>query len=202
MLAVLLVALPLAAGAAGVMRMRSNHWNVANLQIRGAKLKFAHQWNPAANAFDASVPTPGWSVVKSLCGEYAGAEVVEAVWASQPQVVNQDLLLLATCPRLQKLTLDDCGQVSDEGLVVVSSLPQLKELELAGGGFSDAVAPQLVQAYQLQRLSLRGTRLTDSGLRNLLLLKGLRKIELHGAAVSEAALGELRDARKELEVVR
>lgn len=202
MLAVLLVALPLAAGAAGLMRMRGNHWNTANLQIRGAKLKFAHQWNSTASAFDASLPAPGWDVVKGLCGEYAATEVVEAVWAGQPQVVNQDLLLLAACPRLQKLTLADCGQVSDEGLVVVSSLPQLKELELAGEGFTDAVAPQLAQAYQLQRLSLRGTRLTDSGLRNLLLINALRKLELHGAAVSEAALKELRDARRELEVVR
>lgn len=77
-----------------------------------------------------------------------------------------DIKMVADFPHLRKLSLAD-GQFSDEDLIFVSSLENLRELDLSNVPITDLGILQL-RFNQLHTLSLAGTNLTAGGIVDLL----------------------------------
>jgi F-box/leucine-rich repeat protein 14 len=95
---------------------------------------------------------------------------------------NRRLLLLVThCPRLTKLNLTRCLDISDEGVAYLTNLPSLRQLSLREcKKVTDAGTVHLAKLTLLEELDLSDVMdLTDKGLECLTHLTRLIRLYLH-----------------------
>ena len=117
---------------------------------------------------------------------------------------------IRSLPRLESLEHD--GDVTNEDLACLNSLPELEVLRLVSGvhrsgpttwpdrrpPFSAAALKPLGQMKHLRELSLSSDLLTDDGMEILAPAPGLLSLKLDGAFTNEALrhIGQLRDLRR------
>jgi hypothetical protein len=90
--------------------------------------------------------------------------------------------------------------VTDEGLVVLKSLPRLVKLDLSRSAISDAGMAHLAGLKELRTLNLYETAVTDASIETIQALPTLEAVYLWKSKVSEAGAKKLREARPELKV--
>ena len=83
------------------------------------------------------------------------------------------------------------SSVSDEGLLVIRTIPRLKCLILDETAITDDGIAHLGAARSLEALYIARTRITDHGLTYLRGLTGLRTLFVDGTAITDAGLREL-----------
>ncbi len=83
------------------------------------------------------------------------------------------------------------SSVSDEGLLVIRTIPRLKCLILDETAITDDGMAHLGAARSLEALYIARTRITDHGLTYLRGLTGLRTLFVDGTAITDAGLREL-----------
>jgi len=133
------------------------------------------------------------SALRTWFGEDAFASVAEVNFAFCPDlcsVIDRDLRQLAYLPNVRKLNLNQCRNVSDDGLRELSPLPRLEWLDLSRTSISDC-GLESQRWFNLRSLNLANTRVSDDG---LLGIEGCTKLEslvLYNTAVSDAALNRL-----------
>lgn len=111
----------------------------------------------------------------------------------QPKFTGQDILaLLPRCPSLRTVDFSETA-VTDQVVGVVSALPNLEELSLAGAGdTTDAGLKQVAEAQTLRALDLAGNRqYTADGLQPLGKLQALEQLNLSYSAADDATLATL-----------
>lgn len=110
-----------------------------------------------------------------------------------PQVKDEHLATLAGNTDLQELTLLNCPQVTDAGLVHIAKHKGLKRLMLDECQVTDEGLVQLASLQKLEELSIGGdaTKITDSGLAILNSLPNLKHLVVGGGQLSGAGLVHL-----------
>jgi hypothetical protein len=79
---------------------------------------------------------------------------------------------------LRFLNVSNCRNITNDGLVHVKRLRNLKTLRLRWTGVTDRGLPRLAGLQKLERLNLHGTSISPEGLKSLAALPGLRHVEL------------------------
>lgn len=99
-------------------------------------------------------------------------------------LMDQDFRLLARFPDLRRLLVEDEPAVTDQGVQVVESLPQLERLFLEKVSITDRSIASIVKCSKLQHLSLASDALTDAGAAQLASLRDLKYLYLESKAVT------------------
>jgi hypothetical protein len=92
-------------------------------------------------------------------GEHAFTEIYALYW-EEPSVTDQDLLLLARVPNLRELHLSHAG-ISDAGLQAILRLRRLTVLDLSSTRLTRAGIAQLGACRSLRELDLSQTEVDD-----------------------------------------
>jgi internalin A len=121
----------------------------------------------------------------------SGYRTLRVLYVVGRPLVDKDLLSLPKLKALNKIVLEDCPGISDEGMESISELAKLQTLLLDKTSVGDAGLRHLAKLGNLQELSLRETKVTDDGLREIARLKDLRTLDLSGTMMSGAGLQEL-----------
>lgn len=121
-------------------------------------------------------------------------------------VTDKDLALLTGLAHLVVLDLRGT-QITDEALLHLRDLPQLKELYLGGSVVTDVEPPlfharitdaaiqQITQLSSLEVLSLAKTDITDQGVQQLPRLSNLKVLYLLGTPISDDAVASLAEMK-------
>lgn len=96
----------------------------------------------------------------------------------------------AGCPRLQRLSLDNCAMLSPMSLLGLGMLLELRWLCLAGvGGVDDQVLARLTNCRQIRMLDIKFCRnVTERGLAIILDLPMLSRLEVQGVRAYSSRL--------------
>jgi hypothetical protein len=129
-----------------------------------------------------------------------GAGTSFAITARVARITDQELTDLKKLLRVEMLDLSPCSNVTDDGLVVLEDLPDLKELYLGGihsgsqGSIrvGDRGVAHVARLTKLETLSLAGTSVTDGGLKALEGLASLKSLDLEETPITNAGLKSLR----------
>ena len=108
----------------------------------------------------------------------------------QPQrVTDRGLAPLAAMPELEYLGLTGTS-VTDAGLEIIRSLPNLRRLELPAAT-TDAGLAIVAEAKQLEQLRVWPANVSGNGLEALAQLRCLRSLDLTGTALDDESVGAL-----------
>jgi hypothetical protein len=166
-----------------------------------------------AGIFEAPEPDGGWQSAAHQqladkwyqCGmhvEFDRDGELVAAWStlSDPRPTRDaDLDDLKDHPHLRSLNLVGTEEVTDAGLAVVKSLPNLKKLEL-GANVTDACLDHLSGHPKLAELDIFGTKITDAGFTRLSELPQLQSVRCYERNISEDAVRTLQAARPNLKI--
>lgn len=132
----------------------------------------------------------------------AGLANLRQLYADHCRIMDAALPTIARHARLETLVLSYNTLLTDRGLAALAELKQLRRLDLAGTGVTDALAEQVGKYEQLTRLDLSGTKVSDGMLSPLANHKHLEKLYLHGTKVTDGGVSGLSQVRtlKQLDV--
>ena len=154
-------------------------------------------------------------------------EYLEVVTFPGARVTGPGLVYLKDLPRLQELDLENT-EITDDALTHLQAMKRLRSLNLTETDISDAglqhlkgltrleslnlyyvqtpltdaIAPILAGLPHLKQLDLAGASLTDAGLQLLTTLKSLKSINIENTSVTDDGVQKLRDALRNVEIVR
>jgi Leucine Rich repeat len=117
------------------------------------------------------------------------------------EITSEGVAHLKSLPDLRKLSLNRTG-VGDAGLAHLADLPLLTELSLVGdAGVTDAGAAYLARCRELRVLRLQDTHLGDKGLVELQAAPQLRELYLDGSRVTEKGLAAFAAVRPDTLII-
>ena len=113
--------------------------------------------------------------------QLSGLVRLQSLSLDETRVTDDGLAVLDSFPNLKELNLGKCPQISDRGLAHVAARTSLQKLFLAEcAGITDAGFARLKPLAGLCVLDASSTSITDAGLAHLEKLSGLRKLILGG----------------------
>ncbi len=110
------------------------------------------------------------------------------VFASLPQVDARVCEWLQMVPGLESIAFLGAEQISLSGLSMLSELPKLRRLTIAGTGLNPAVVATVAGFKGLEALGLNGSPLSPTALRPLANLKDLVSLDLAGTRLNDNSL--------------
>jgi hypothetical protein len=116
-------------------------------------------------------------------------------------LTDEGLVLLKTLPKVVQLDLKDT-QITDAGLANLAGLTTLSRLHLEKTKVTDAGLAHLKDLGNLEYLNVYGTTVTDAGLEHLKTLKGLKKLYVWQSAVTDAGIAKLKESLPAVVVVK
>jgi len=93
-------------------------------------------------------------------------------------------------------------EFKDEGLALLTGLPELRGLSLLGTPVSDEGLARLAWLRGLEVIYLEFTGVTDAGLSHLARISGLRELRFCGGRITEDGLARLRRSLPRLKIER
>jgi hypothetical protein len=93
-------------------------------------------------------------------------------------------------------------EFSDEGLILLAGLPDLRGLSLLGTPTTDSGLAHLVRLRGLEVIYLEDTEVTDAGLNHFTKMSGLSELRVSGGRITEAGLDRLRRTSPKLKTVQ
>lgn len=117
-------------------------------------------------------------------------------------ISDGDLRYLRSFPRLQYLSLNRCGQITDAGLADLAGMSSLEEIYLDHTQVTDVGLRHLARIPGLEHLWLNDTRVSDAGLVQLTELTKLRRLYLHNTLVTPQGVRELQKALPNCRITR
>jgi Leucine rich repeat len=119
-------------------------------------------------------------------------------------LTNDSLVLLSSLPRMEKLCLQG-NHFSEDGLARLNGRDRLKELWIGGSGavqITNAGLAHLRDFKKLEVLDLQRSRVTASGLDQLMELPNLRRLWVRGFGTSDADVRRILQARRTQNITR
>lgn len=120
----------------------------------------------------------------------------DAVLHANGQMTDEMLAQVAQIPHITSLRLDNCKQLTDDGVRHLASLPNLRELDLSSTRVTDDGLRVLRQLPQLRSLGLVMTMVTDKGLAHLEHCNELERLHLMWTHTGDGALRALAGKQK------
>jgi hypothetical protein len=115
-------------------------------------------------------------------------------------VTDEDMVAVAALPQLRWLDIR-LTSVTDSGIRSLRSCDSLVQLDLDESIVTDDVVDAISAITSLQRVSLRLTRLSDEGLVQLAGIRHLRQIDVSGALVHRSTITKVSAERSDLEII-
>ena len=107
-------------------------------------------------------------------------------------VRDEDLLLVASLPTLEFLSIYGASNVKDTGLAHLSDMPRLRYLSVyEADSITDDGIARLVSSGTVDHLSLPDCRVTDIGLQHISGLTNLGSLDLSGTHISDKGLAHV-----------
>ncbi|WP_425397738.1 leucine-rich repeat domain-containing protein [Aeoliella sp.] len=120
---------------------------------------------------------------------------LEALQIIQGDLTDEELEAICSLPKLYKLSLSECNLPQHLGQQL-ERLPQLQELELSSCHLVDEAIQGIGNLKQLRRLSVRSNRLTNSSLREIARLHTLDVLDVSDNPIDDAGVGQLLKLKK------
>lgn len=125
---------------------------------------------------------------------------LESLTIYGPLVTDATLVHLKHLPQLRSLNLK-LTSITDGGLRHLAELANLDRLNLDSGQIGDAGIAHLRPLTSLRQLHFARTAITDAGIMQLQDMPGLEYVSLYGGSVSDEAVGKLREAIPETQIM-
>ena len=151
--------------------------------VRLATWKALHQWDRKH--------VPQWiAAVRGVSARVDLAGDVYEVYAGGAAITDQLAARIATLPRLRKLDLSRCENLTKKGLSRLVKTAHLEELDISGADdLGDAVLHELRGHPSLRSIRISECGTTDEGIRGLHELPNLRELSLYQEGrLTDAAL--------------
>ncbi len=122
-----------------------------------------------------------------------GLELQRLTLRDLPDVSDQAMELLTDLPKLKKLYLHELGSLSDEGLKNLAALQSLELLDIWSiAGMSDVTVDAIATLPNLKELGIRSTSITDASIDKLLAMPKLQSLTLKdNASITEEGIKKL-----------
>jgi hypothetical protein len=171
-------------------RARRQEQAVNKVQELGGHLAFAFQFDSQGNWKKNPKPkAPAW--VRNAIGEHYFLSVTILNFDEGSDPTDEDLTVLRDLPDLRELTLMNGRRITDQGLMNISELKQLRVLALNGTGITGSGLRHIRSCRELEGLTLDDTPLTDQGLAHLEQLPKLEWLHLSNTKVTDKGLTHL-----------
>ncbi|QDU55662.1 Leucine Rich repeats (2 copies) [Aeoliella mucimassa] len=108
--------------------------------------------------------------------------------------------LIDACPNLLHLDIENCAQISCNGLSDVRQLESLETLSIDGKQVSNELIPALSTLPNLKCITLVGPDASDVTLKMLIPLRGVKEIVILGTQVTQSGIKDFRSIRPETTV--
>jgi hypothetical protein len=143
------------------------------------------------------------SVTDAGVAHLAGLRNLRMVHINDSNLTDDSLVLLSSLPRIEELSLEQ-NHFSDEGLRRLQGRERLKRLYIGMGDsrITDAGLAHLLSFQKLELLDLQNSKVTVRGLEQLEGLANLKTLWLSGTGLVDAELQGLRDAMPNLKITR
>ncbi len=105
------------------------------------------------------------------------------------QLTDQALTAIQGSNSLRAVILH--GNFTDAALPIITTLPNLQQLDLTQSRISDAAMAELTQLTSLETLILNGTRISEAGLQSVAQIKTLKNLYLGDTPLSDSAIPQL-----------
>jgi hypothetical protein len=177
-------------------RARRQGEAVQEVQRLGGVVHFDYQYDDqGAFQSDREPSTPNW--LREILGDEHFRRVVVLDLSfggprkGENRITNERLALIGGLPDLTSLELGRELGITDEGLIHLRGLKQLKTLYLYNTGIEGLGLNYLGRLTKLESVNLHGTPLTDEGLSHLAELPRLRWLHLGGTRVTDDGIKHL-----------
>ena len=182
-------------------RARSQARSVRDVQAIGGMLQFDYQLKSGNYDPNATPDAPAW-LVETVGEEYFRRPItldlayrhLSRIRSGEPIASNDDLQLLRGLPDLETLEIGDKRQVTDDGLVHLAGLKNLRVLYLYRTGVQGEGLKHLRGLKQLESVSLDGTPATDEAAKQIAQLPRLRWLAMDNTRITDEALVHLAKA--------
>ena len=113
---------------------------------------------------------------------------------------NEDLIRLK--PLLNNIAWLDIGgsQITDEGMVHLSTFNKLERIHLENTGITDNAIESLVSLKELRYLNLHGTNISDASLGTIAQIKSLKSLYIWNTNVTAKGISQLEKKRPDLNI--
>lgn len=128
------------------------------------------------------------SVSDSQLADVGKLRLLERLDLSQTGIGDEGVGHLRSLRLVSTLILSGNPRITGATMQCLTSMQQLRQLDLSGTSVDDEGARQLAALQSLYELDLSAARVTDEGVRRLCSLKQLRCLRLHGNDISDDAL--------------
>jgi Leucine-rich repeat (LRR) protein len=160
---------------------------VAEIRKAGGDVCYDWQWRDGHLIRNGKPWWPKWLV--DLVGADFFGDIVLAV-LNDP--TDADMIQAGHLRRLEGIVLQErVGQVTNEGLVNLTSVTRLKRLQLGWAAMDDIGLNHISGLTSLCELDLGSTRISDAGLRKLVELTQLRYLSLQSTKITDEGLAAL-----------
>lgn len=148
--------------------------------IGNSGVMYRHQIDATGKGIaNPSLPGPGW--LRGLLGDHAFFEIYSVGLVTAR---DEYLRAVADFTSIEQLSLSDW--VSDDGIAYLSTLRNLKVLDIQSLKISDRSIEVISKLPRLEGLGLAGAAVTDEGLKPLARLRNLRFVGLVDTQVTAA----------------
>jgi len=185
-------------------RARRQGEAVLEVQRLGGVVKFGYQYDDQGSfQSDREPSAPAW--LREALGEELFRDVVVLDLSyggprkGENRITDERLSLIEGLPDLTTLELGRELGITDEGLIHLRGLKQLKTLYLYNTGVEGPGLRYLRRLTNLESITLHGTPLTDEGLSHLAALPQLKWLSLGATRISDDGIKHLTNLRSLLE---
>ena len=113
-------------------------------------------------------------------------------WHYYSKVSDDELLLLSNLSNVRSLDLHR-SKISDAGLVYLEGMNQLEELNLEDTGITDAGLEHLKGLTRLQTLNIRFNRISNAGIAHLKGLDKLHALDIFATMITPRVIDSLKE---------
>jgi hypothetical protein len=132
------------------------------------------------------------SALKELCA----LSQLKSLLIHGSQLIDQGLDLIGQLTRLEELKLDGSKGITDEGIVKLAPLENLRFLDLHHAKITGEGFEHLTTLTQLRKLNIHGTRASDIGMKAIAKLSALEELRIDQNGVSDNGVMYLKNLRR------
>lgn len=135
---------------------------------------------------------PRWTNDDGL-SNIAGLAKLKTLNLPNAQVTNEGMVHLRNLTEMRSLVLT-AARIDDAGIQNLAGMSKLQILNLSNTGITDAALATIGKLISLNKLFLNRTKITDGCVPHIIKLTGLQRLDITGAGITETGKQQVRNA--------